>query len=195
MLSFPMNTSLNSASFPCSFRPGQSAPKQRWWRAWPAALVLGLLATAPGAKAQLKVGDSVPVLSQFSLEGQVPADLAGRVVVLDFWASWCGPCKASFPTLMSLQTELGSAGLTVLGVSVDENKGAYEGFLRKHAPVFPTVRDAEHRLVKVVRAPKMPTTYVIDRRGVVRHIHEGYHGDASAKLLRDQVSVLLAEKP
>jgi thiol-disulfide isomerase/thioredoxin len=191
-----MNSSLHPPSFPSSFRSGQSASTQQRWRAWPVALVLlGLLAAAPGARAQLKVGDALPLLSQFSLEGQVPADLAGRVVVLDFWASWCGPCKASFPTLMSLQTELGAAGLTILGVSVDENKGAYEGFLRKHAPVFPTVRDAEHRLVKVVRAPKMPTTYVVDRRGVVRHIHEGYHGDASAKLLRDQVSVLLAEKP
>jgi len=158
-------------------------------------LAIGLLAAAPVVQAQLKVGDALPVLSQFSLEGTVPADLAGRVVVLDFWASWCAPCKASFPTLMALQTELGATGLTVVGVSVDENKAAYEGFLRKHAPVFPTVRDAEHRLVKAVRAPKMPTTYVVDRRGVVRHVHEGYHGDASAKLLRDQVSALLAETP
>lgn len=190
-----MNSSLNSAALPGSFRSIRSVRTQRWWRTWPVALLAGLLAVAPGAQAQLKVGDALPVLSQFSLEGNVPADLAGRVVVLDFWASWCGPCKASFPTLMSLQTELGAAGLTVLGVSVDESKAAYDGFLRKHAPVFPTVRDAEHRLVKVVRAPKMPTTYIVDRRGVVRHIHEGYHGDATARLLRDQVSVLLAEKP
>lgn len=167
----------------------------RWRLAAGLALATGLALTSPMARAQLKVGDPLPVLSQYALEGNLPSDLGGRVVVLDFWASWCGPCKASFPTLVALQTEFSAAGLTVLGVSVDESRAAYEGFVRKHAPVFPTVRDAEHRLVKVVRAPKMPTTYVIDRHGVVRHVHEGYHGDTSAKLLRDQVSALLAEKP
>ena len=89
---------------------------------------------------------------------------------------------------------MGPMGLTVLGVSVDEKKAAYEGFIRKHSPPFATVRDAEHRLVKTVQAPKMPTTYVVDRRGVVRYVHEGYHGETSVRLLREQVQGLLAEK-
>lgn len=157
------------------------------------AVLLQLAAALP-ARAQLKVGDPMPALRDFALEGSVPADLTGRVVILDFWASWCGPCKASFPVLAALQQELGVSGLTVLGVSVDEKKMAYEGFLKKHAPPFATVRDADHRLVKAVQAPKMPTTYLVDRRGVVRYVHEGFHGDASVKLLREQVTTLLGEK-
>jgi len=144
--------------------------------------------------AQLKVGDPLPPLREYALEGTLPSNLAGRVVVLDFWASWCAPCKASFPALGVLEREWSPMGLTVLGVSVDEKKAAYEGFIRKYSPPFATVRDAEHRLVKRVQAPKMPTTYVVDRRGVVRYVHEGYHGETSDKLLREQVQGLLAEK-
>jgi len=189
-----MNTHVDSTSAGF-FAPTASL---RRWLTFPAgsgALLAALLCllAAPLSRAQLKAGDPLPDLPTFSLEGRVPSDLAGRVVVLDFWASWCGPCKASFPALGVLQQELGASGVTVLGVSVDEKKAAYEGFLKKYSPPFPTVRDAEQRLVKSVRAPKMPTTYIVDRRGTVRYVHEGFHGDASVKLLREQVIALLAE--
>ncbi|MBL9204869.1 MAG: TlpA family protein disulfide reductase [Opitutaceae bacterium] len=161
-------------------------------------LASGLLfvaSTGTDLEAALKEGDPLPKLSDYSFEGTLPADLAGKVIVLDFWASWCAPCKASFPALGAIQRELGSSGLTVLGVSVDEKKAAYEAFLKKQAPPFATVRDADHRFVKVVQAPKMPTTYLIDRKGVVRHVHEGFHGEGSVKMLREQLTALLNEKP
>jgi peroxiredoxin len=161
------------------------------------ALLAGacLLCVAKGVLAQLKVGDPLPDLATFALEGDVPAGLAGRVVLLDFWASWCAPCKASFPVLGDLQRELGARGLTVLGVSVDEKRSAYDAFLKRQSPPFATVRDAEHRLSKAVGVPKMPTSYLIDRRGVVRHVHEGFHGEKTVRQLREQLASLLDEKP
>jgi thiol-disulfide isomerase/thioredoxin len=156
---------------------------------------LGLFALAGPAAAQLKEGDRLPDLATFGLEGELPAPLAGRVVLLDFWASWCAPCKASFPALGELQKELGPRGLVVLGVSVDEKRSAYETFLKRHPQPFATVRDASHQLAKTVQVPKMPTSYLIDRRGVVRHVHEGFHGDVTVRQLRAQLIALLDEKP
>lgn len=154
-----------------------------------------LLVLATGAKAQLKVGDPLPDLTTFGLEGELPRGLKGRVIVLDFWASWCAPCKASFPELGRLQEELGPRGLVVLGVSVDEKRSAYQSFLKRHPQPFPTVRDASHQLAAAVKVPRMPTSYLIDRRGVVRHVHEGFHGDVTVRELRAQLIALLDEKP
>lgn len=161
-------------------------------------LAAGLACLLPAGSpvhAALKEGDRLPTLSEFTFDGALPAGLSGRVLLIDIWASWCAPCKASFPALGALQRELEPAGLTILGVSVDEKKGAYEGFLKKQAPPFATVRDADHRFVKLIQAPKMPTSYLVDRKGVVRHVHEGFHGESSVKLLREQLAVLLVEKP
>lgn len=157
-----------------------------------AVCLLGLVGSAT---AQLKVGDRLPDLTTFGLEGDLPRGLAGRVILLDFWASWCAPCKASFPELGRLQEELGPRGLVVLGVSVDEKRSAYQSFLKRHPQPFLTVRDAAHRLAAAVKVPRMPTSYLIDRRGVVRHVHEGFHGDVTARELRAQLIALLDEKP
>ncbi len=160
------------------------------------AWVAGLIALAGDLRAQLRVGDPMPALGEFSLEGELAATpTQGRVVVLDFWASWCAPCKASFPLLGALQREWGPEGVTVIGVSVDEKKSTYEGFLSRQQPPFVTVRDAQQRLVKRVRVPKMPTTYLIDRKGVVRFVHEGFQGDATERSLRAHVRQLLDEAP
>jgi len=162
------------------------------------AVLLGffqaLIPATTDARAQLRVGDPLPPLGDFALEGDLAAaPTAGRVVVLDFWASWCAPCKASFPMLGALQREWGGEGVTVLGVSVDEKKSAYEAFLSRLQPSFATVRDAQQRLVKRVRVPKMPTTYLIDRKGVVRFVHEGFQGESTERALRAHVRQLLDE--
>lgn len=168
-----------------------------WWNGWAAALLVGMLgvfAVATEARAQLRVGEAMPALADFGLEGDgASAPTVGRVVVLDFWASWCAPCKASFPMLGALQREWGAEGVTVIGVSVDEKKSAYDGFLSRLKPPFVTAWDAQQRLVKRVRVPKMPTTYIVDRRGVVRFIHEGFHGDSTERRLRAHVRQLLEE--
>jgi thiol-disulfide isomerase/thioredoxin len=185
-LTFPVPDPTSAAG-----RPGWVAHGHRL------ALLLGfVLAVVPAAdvRAQLRVGDPLPSLADFALEGDLAAaPTAGRVVVLDFWASWCAPCKASFPMLGALQREWGGEGVTVLGVSVDEKKSAYEAFLARLQPPFVTVRDAQQRLVQRVRVPKMPTTYLIDRKGVVRFVHEGFQGEPTERALRAHVRQLLDE--
>ncbi len=156
--------------------------------------LLASLALLSQAWAQLKTGDMFPPLASAALTGgSVPAT-EGKILVVDFWASWCGPCKASFPALGKIAADYAARGVVLVGISVDEQAGAYAAFVRKHAPPFPALHDAKQNLVNAVRAPAMPTTYVIDRRGRVRSIHAGYHGDASDRVLRAELEALLAEK-
>ena len=119
---------------------------------------------------------------------------AGQVVLIDFWASWCGPCKASFPSLAKIHTDLAPRGLVLLAISIDEKPAAAAAFAKKLAPPFATLHDREQQLVKAVGVPTMPTSYLLDRTGKVRFVHDGFHGAATEKLLRSQIETLLAEK-
>jgi thiol-disulfide isomerase/thioredoxin len=158
-----------------------------------AALFAGLgLATT--VSAALKVGDPLPDLTRFDLGGALPAT-AGKVVVIDFWASWCAPCKAAFPAYDELHRDFAAQGLVVLGVGVDEKRAAHDAFLAKLKPVFATVHDGAQKLVAAAGVPGMPTAFIVDRRGIVRHVQVGYHGDKTRQELRTQVAALLAEKP
>lgn len=144
-------------------------------------------------RAEVKVGEAFPDLAAQSLEGAVPAT-AGRVVMVDFWASWCAPCKASFPVYAAWQRELADKGFTLVAVSVDERAKDYAAFVKRLAPPFATVRDAEQKLVAAVAPPAMPTCYLIDRSGRLRAVHSGFHGGADEHALRAEIEGLLAEE-
>ncbi len=161
-----------------------------------AALLIGLLLAAftPMVRAEIAVGKPFPDLAAYALEGTLP-ERAGRVVLVDFWATWCGPCKTSFPFYSALQTELAPRGFTMIAVSVDQKAAPYSEFVKRLAPTFPTVRDGTQKLVAATRPPGMPTSYLLDRQGVLRLVHTGFHGEADAKLLRAEILKLLDEKP
>jgi thiol-disulfide isomerase/thioredoxin len=142
----------------------------------PAALVLFCLLPA-GAAEGLKVGDKFPNLAQFQLEGSSSASLEGKVVLVDFWASWCAPCKASFPVMTDLHKRYARRGLVILAVSVDEQRAAMEQFLKKSQPPFAVVRDASQKLAAAVNARTMPMSFLIDGKGRVRFVHAGFKED------------------
>jgi thiol-disulfide isomerase/thioredoxin len=152
---------------------------------------IGMLLT-PRAHAAVQNGAVFPALSQFSAEGAIPS-YSGKVTLIDFWASWCAPCRASFPALSKLRGQYGD-DVAIIGVSIDEKASDYVQFIRRFKPTFPTLRDVNQKIVATVEVPTMPTSYLLDRRGVVRFVHVGFHDQTSAELQRE-IDQLLKETP
>jgi thiol-disulfide isomerase/thioredoxin len=161
----------------------------------PALLFAALLALAtifPITAHAAEAGKPLPDLKGVALEGDVPS-VRGKVVLVDFWASWCGPCRKSFPALEELHQRYKGRGLVVLGVSVDEDAGAMKRFLQQHAVTFPTARDAAHKLVEAVKVSAMPTSLLVDRHGVIRFVNSGFRGAETEAALRKQIEQLLSD--
>jgi thiol-disulfide isomerase/thioredoxin len=161
-----------------------------------ALLAFGFASLAPvtvQAADGLKPGDPFPRFESFALEGTLPDLGAARVTIVDFWASWCGPCKASFPVMDDLQKEFGPKGLVVVAVNVDQNAKAMQAFLQRMKPGFAVVRDGEQKLVAAAAVPTMPTSFVLDGKGVVRFVHTGFHGEQSRREYMEQINAILAE--
>jgi thiol-disulfide isomerase/thioredoxin len=156
--------------------------------------VVGLLFSAQLTTATpIKVGDQFPDLDKFELAGNLPAQRKGKVVIVDFWASWCGPCKASFPVMEQLHKDYGSKGVVLIGVNVDDNSKAMDDFLKKHPASFAIVRDAAKKLITAADIAAMPTSFVLDGEGRVRFIHHGFLGEATRKQYIQQIEQLCAK--
>ncbi len=95
-------------------------------------------------------------------------EFQGKILVLNFWATWCPPCVEEMPSLVELQHRLAPKGITVVGVSIDVDGDAYQRFLTDHKIDFLTVRDPDHKSSDLFGTFKFPETYIIDRKGIVR---------------------------
>jgi thiol-disulfide isomerase/thioredoxin len=143
--------------------------------------------------AGLKQGDPLPDLASFKLEGKLPESLKGEVILLDFWASWCGPCKTSFPVMEDLNKKYASQGLTIVAISVDEKQENMQRFVKSTKVSFSVVRDAQHKLVAAADIKAMPTSFLIDRSGKIRMIHVGFDPDKTPRVYAHEIEELLKE--
>jgi peroxiredoxin len=98
----------------------------------------------------------------------------GQVVMLNFWASWCGPCRQEMPLMDDIYEQYKDLGFTVLAVNVDANREEAHRFLDKVPVTYPILYDPESRVSELYQVQAMPTTIMIDRNGMARFIHYGY---------------------
>ena len=117
----------------------------------------------------------------------------GQVVYVDFWASWCVPCAHSFPFLNELHQEFKDKDLQIVGINMDENVEDAKAFLAKTPAQFNIVADTSAQCAKDFDVEAMPSSYLIDRKGVVHHVHQGFRSE-DIKELRVLVEDLLAAK-
>ncbi len=163
--------------------------KPAWFKPLlPAFLLAAGLITA---HADLKVGDPLPDLAACKLAGQLPDTLAGKVVLLDFWASWCDTCAESFPLMDDLQKKYGAGSFVIIAVNVDDSQSDMENFLKMHPVSFVTVRDAHQNLGDKVNVSALPTSFLFGRDGKVAFIHGGFHGPESRQRYEQEISGLL----
>jgi thiol-disulfide isomerase/thioredoxin len=136
----------------------------------------------------VKVGDKAPALSVDSLNGQGKAAIAtGKVTLVDFWATWCEPCKKSFPKYQELYVKYKDSGLQIAAVSVDDEDAKKEipGFAKNHGAVKFPVGWGGKTVAEQWKVENMPSAYIVDKNGVVRHIHRGYHDGEEAEIEKE----------
>ncbi len=158
------------------------------------------LATSAGvtsaALAADPIGQPAPGFSLPLRGGPAPLgleQLRGQVVMVNFWASWCEPCRKEFPLLDQIYKKYRPAGFTLIGVNVEPDAKDAEGFIAKTPVTFPIVFDKDSAVSKLYRVSGMPTTVLIDRKGVLRWVHRSYvPGDENEYL--NQVRAILMEK-
>lgn len=161
-----------------------------------ALLVALVLLVQAGPAGALDVGDAAPSFTAPALIGDGRVDLAkhrGKVVYLDFWASWCPPCRVSMPLIDGLRKEFSSEDFQVVAINVDRESEKARDLLRREPVGYPSATDPDGLLPKRFEIETMPTSFVIDRQGVVRYVHEGFRrGDM--KRLRSEIQAIVAAK-
>ena len=115
------------------------------------------------------VGDSAPAFTVTTESGARVSleQFSGKVLLLNFWATWCAPCVQEVPSLNQLQKQLGNSGLVVLGVSVDRSENAYKAFLKRFNIAFATTRDPQEDISASYGTYRFPESYLIDKNGKV----------------------------
>lgn len=120
------------------------------------------------------------------------ASYHGKVVYVDFWASWCGPCKQSFPWMKAMHEKYGKDGLVILAINVDQEKKLADSFLKEFSPAFPVIFDSTGTLASQFKVQTMPSSYLLDRNGKPRFKHLGFHDNKRA-LYEKEIHDLLSE--
>ncbi|MEO0972890.1 MAG: TlpA disulfide reductase family protein [Pseudomonadota bacterium] len=157
-------------------------------------LTLGLLFSAGGLTKSTADVQPAPDFTLKSLGGDNVrlSELRGQVVMINFWASWCGPCRQEMPLLEALYQRYNPLGFELLGVNVEQDVDDAKRWLADTTVSFPVLLDPTNKLSEIYQVKAMPSTVLVDRDGNVRHLHKGYKpGDENT--YQDLVRALIRE--
>ncbi len=137
--------------------------------------------------------EAAPGFTLKGLESEVSlAEQQGKVVYLDFWASWCTPCRQSFPWMNELKARYGDKGLKIIAINLDKNREESQPFLDATQPEFTIAFDPEGKIAEAYQVMGMPSSYLIDRHGQLHHSHIGFRNKDKAAL-EQQIEELLQQ--
>lgn len=140
-----------------------------------AALLVAPILGAPAAAAAPAANAPAPPFTLPTRTGSVALDsLRGKVVLVDFWASWCGPCQKSFPWMADVYRRYAGKGLEIVAINLDKGRDAAEDFLRAHPAPFTVAFDPSGSVAKAYKVWGMPTSFLIDPAGRVVLAHSGF---------------------
>lgn len=120
------------------------------------------------------------------------AEQRGQVVMLNFWASWCGPCREEMPLLDKLSAKYGKMGVVLLGINTDQDIAEAKKVLEKVKVTYPILFDPDSKLSTLYNVDSMPFSVFIDKKGQIRHIHKGYVLGDEEKYVK-QIKELISE--
>lgn len=158
------------------------------------SLPLFMLALSSPAMAA-GVGDAAPSLSAPSSDGRMLSldQFRGKVVYVDFWASWCAPCQRAMPVLDALYQRYRGQDFVVLGINVDAERKSAQRMLDQLHPAFPVVFDPAGKWPEAFGLRDMPTSYLIDAKGVVRYVQKGYR-ERDGQKVESAIKAVLGDK-
>ena len=158
-----------------------------------ASLLAAWLFLAAPALGEIRQGSAPDfTLKSHSGENIRLSDLRGEVVMINFWASWCGPCRQEMPLLDQLYTEYQPLGFTILGINVEEDSTQAKALLQDIPVSFPVLFDTRSQVSKLYDVVAMPSTVLLDRDGNVRYLHHGYK-PGYENTYQEQVRALIRE--
>lgn len=164
-------------------------------RSFAVGLTALALALSAGSTVAQEVGSRAPTFDLVGTPKQVRlADMKGQVVYVDFWASWCAPCKQSFPWMNEMQAKYAARGFTVIGVNVDQKREDADKFLVNTPAKFAVAYDTTGKVAEVYQPKGMPTSFLIGADGKVRAVHIGFKDSNRDELEREIQSALTAAR-
>jgi peroxiredoxin len=156
--------------------------------------ISALLVTALLASSAQAAGSAAPDFTLPARDGSTVhlSELKGQVVMINFWATWCGPCRQEMPLLAQLQSKYEPLGFTLLGVNVEPDSAAAQNWLKGMAVDFPILFDRKNAVAESFGVQGMPSSVFVDRAGNVRYVHRGYKPGDEAKYA-DMIRSLVKE--
>ena len=157
--------------------------------------IVGLSLLLPALGHTVTMAEDAPDFTLKSLEGENLRlkEYRGQVVLINFWASWCGPCREEMPLLEQIHQRYEPLGFTLLGVNVEENSNDAVSWLKDRPVSFPILFDPDNGVSKLYDVVAMPSTVIVDRQGNVRFLHHGYQAGYEDDY-QDQVRALVRER-
>jgi thiol-disulfide isomerase/thioredoxin len=159
-------------------------------------VIAGLLAVLmPALAAAVMPGEVPPAVDGAGMAGTPPVKwpaLKGRIIVVDFWALWCAPCRAALPRLERLRVEHQDDPVSIISINLDEDEAEVRDYLKAHPVGFPVLHDPGAKTAMGFGVKRLPMTYLIDKKGVVRWIIEGTDG-RDDKDLRESLASMLKD--